>query len=162
MSARPPRELVVVGVAATVLTLVGAAAANAAVAPDDDGGPSTTTTSSSITTTSSSTTTTAAPTTTTTAAPAPVDPVEAAIHRWFPDMEERASAIAFCESTFNPRAVSPGGSSHGLFQIHNVHRPDFVAVTGMSWAEGRYDPNANAQFARWLYDRQGWEPWACA
>ena len=158
MSARPPRELVVVGVAATVLTLVGGVAAEAADGPAESAEPPSTTTSS--TTTSSSTTTTAAPTTTTTTEP--VDPVEAAIHRWFPDVEERASAIAWCESTHNPRAVSPGGGNHGLFQINNVHRGDWAAVTGTSWAEGRYDPEANAMFARWLYDRQGWEPWACA
>src|SRR5688500_14134989 len=133
MSARPPRELVVVGVAATVLTLVGGVAAEAATSADSAEPPSTTTTSST-TTSSSTTTTTAAPTTTTTTAP--VDPVEAAIQRWFPDVEERASAIAWCESTHNPRAVSPGGGNHGLFQINNVHRGDWVAVTGTSWAEG--------------------------
>jgi hypothetical protein len=158
MSARPPRELVVVGVAATVLTLVGGVAAQAADGPQDEGSaPEPSAAAAWLTTT------TAAPADTRKVRPAvPTDPVQAAIQRWFPDIEERARAIAWCESTHNPRAVSPGGANHGLFQINDVHRPDFAPVTGTSWADGRYDPEENAQFARWLYNRQGWEPWACA
>jgi hypothetical protein len=60
----------------------------------------------------------------------------------------------------NPSAVSPGGGNHGLFQINNVHRSSFEAVTGRPWSDV-YDADANAQFARHLYNGSGWHPWAC-
>ena len=60
----------------------------------------------------------------------------------------------------NPGAMSAGGGNHGLFQINNVHRSSFESVTGRPWADV-YDAGANAQFARHLYDRSGWDPWAC-
>jgi hypothetical protein len=118
-------------------------------------GPRSTTTS----TAPSTTTTTAAPTTTTTTAPA--DPVEAALQRWFGDVYAKASDVVWCESRRDPNAVSPGGGNHGLFQINNVHRSSFEQVTGVAFEDGVYDPDLNSRFARWLYDQQGWEPWAC-
>jgi hypothetical protein len=160
MPVRTRRDLAVVASAATVLTLLGAVGAQAATDDTDGAEAAAAPTTEAPTTAPSTTTTTAAPTTTTTAAPP--NPVDAAIHRWFPEQEARARDIAFCESTLNPAARSPGGGNHGLFQINNVHRGDFRAVTGVSWGDGRYDADANAHFARWLYDQQGWEPWACA
>lgn len=71
-----------------------------------------------------------------------------------------AIRVARCESSLNPNAVSPGGGNHGLFQINNVHRASFERVTGRPWSD-RYDAGANAQFAKWLYDQQGWRPWSC-
>lgn len=71
-----------------------------------------------------------------------------------------AVRVASCESGLNPRAVSPGGGNHGLFQINNVHRGTFERVTGEPWASV-YDSRANTRFAKWLYDQQGWGPWAC-
>jgi hypothetical protein len=136
---------------------------------------STTSTTGSASTTTTATTaaptttsTTAAPTTTTTPAPPPppppppASPAEDAIRRWFGDVYDRAHDIAWCESRLDPAAVSPGGGNHGLFQINDVHRDDFARVTGVAFVDGRYDPYLNSQFARWLYDAQGWEPWACA
>lgn len=119
------------------------------------------------TTTSSTTTTTAPPppSTTTTTAPPPPPPgssVDEAIRYWFGDVEAKARDVAWCESRHDPRAVSSGGGNHGLFQINNVHAEQFPAVTGVSWEDGRYDAFHNAHFARWLYERQGWSPWACA
>ena len=105
-----------------------------------------------------------APPTTTAPAPAPPPadtPVEAAIRRWFPENFDKASDVAWCESRHDPAAVSPGGGNHGLFQINTVHRADFEAVTGVSWDAGIYDASLNAQYARALFDQQGWEPWAC-
>jgi hypothetical protein len=154
MSARTPRELVVVGAAITGLLLIGGVGSDAFGAPADEGATTTTTDTSS-------TTTTAAPTTTT-ATTAPQSAADVAIHRWFPENEQRARDIAWCESRLDPHARSRGGGNHGLFQINNVHRGDFARVTGVSWANGRYDADANAHFARHLYDEQGWEPWACA
>jgi hypothetical protein len=68
--------------------------------------------------------------------------------------------LAHCESTLNPGAVSPGGGNWGLFQINTVHRSSFEAVTGRPWS-AVLEADANAQFARWLFDQQGWAPWAC-
>jgi hypothetical protein len=72
-----------------------------------------------------------------------------------------ARKIVQCESNWNPNAVSPT-NDHGLFQINRRwHERDFVRVTGQPWHKV-YDPEFNSQYARWLYDRQGWRPWACS
>ena len=90
--------------------------------------------------------------------------MDEAIERYFTagGLLQQARDIAWCESTFNPSARSPGGGNHGLFQINNVHARQFTRVTGLPWAKYRYDPDANAHYARWLYDTEGWEPWGCA
>jgi hypothetical protein len=71
-----------------------------------------------------------------------------------------ATRVAECESSMNPRAVSPGGGNHGLFQINNVHSGTFEQVTGRPWGDV-YDPEANTRFAKWLWDQEGWSPWGC-
>jgi hypothetical protein len=71
-----------------------------------------------------------------------------------------ATKIATCESSLNPRAVSPGGGNHGLFQINNVHAARFPQVTGRPWSD-RYDAHANARYAAFLFRESGWRPWAC-
>lgn len=131
--------------------------------------PTTTATTEAPTTTTTdapTTTTTAAPTTTTTAPPPPPPPpsssAEAAIRHWFGDVYDKAYDVAMCESGMDPGAVSAGGGNHGLFQINNVHRESFADVTGVAFEDGVYDADLNSQFARWLYDQQGWSPWACA
>jgi hypothetical protein len=92
--------------------------------------------------------------------PAPSSSAEGAIAHWFPDVYDEALAVARCESGLNPSAVSPGGANHGLFQINSVHRTSFEAVTGRPWSDV-YDADANAQFARHLYDDSGWDAWTC-
>ena len=89
--------------------------------------------------------------------------VPAWIAAYWPDEAERARAedIAACESRMTWDAVSPGGGNHGVFQINTVHRASFERVTGKAWSEAIYGPH-NIQFARWLYDQQGWGPWSCA
>ena len=77
----------------------------------------------------------------------------------FGDAQDSASRIAHCESTMNPGAVSRT-NDHGLFQINIVHRSQFEAVTGQPWSSV-YDPFWNSVYAKWLYDQQGWSPWAC-
>jgi hypothetical protein len=86
--------------------------------------------------------------------------VEAAIAAWFPDVYDEAIAVADCESSLNPGAMSRGGGNHGLFQINNVHRGNFEAITGQPW-EMVYDAYYNSQYARRLYDASGWRPWTC-
>lgn len=93
--------------------------------------------------------------------PAPTgSSVEAAIQAWFPDVYDQALRVAACESSLNPGAVSRGGGNHGLFQINNVHRRNFEAVTGQPWSMV-YDAYYNSQYARRLYDGSGWRPWTC-
>lgn len=72
----------------------------------------------------------------------------------------QARSVAWCESTMNPGAVSPGGGNHGLFQINNIHRASFERVTGQPWSM-RYDAYQNTLFAKWLFDQSGWRPWTC-
>jgi Transglycosylase SLT domain len=94
-------------------------------------------------------------------APAPSgSPSEQAIAHWFPDVYDQAVRVARCESGMNPNAVSSGGGNHGLFQINSVHRDAFTSVTGQPWSS-IYDPYYNSQYARHLYNRQGWSPWGC-
>ena len=78
----------------------------------------------------------------------------------FGKASDAATRVAQCESGLDPNAVSPGGANHGLFQINDVHREDFERVTGRPWSE-IYDAHWNTVYAKWLFDRQGWAPWAC-
>lgn len=70
-----------------------------------------------------------------------------------------ARAIAECESHMNPGAVSRT-NDHGLFQINAVHAGSFSQVTGQPW-DAVYDAHWNTLYAKWLFDRQGWQPWSC-
>jgi hypothetical protein len=83
--------------------------------------------------------------------------VQGAIRRYFPEQYEKAVRVATCESGLDPRAVSPGGGNHGLFQINTVHRSR-VASMGYSWSD-IYDPYVNARVARTIYNERGWAPW---
>lgn len=91
--------------------------------------------------------------------PADLAPTDA-IRTWFPEMADKAIAVADCESGLNPEAVNPRGF-HGLFQISEEHhRAAFEDVTGQQWENGVHTSYYNAQYARNLYDRVGgWSPW---
>jgi len=92
---------------------------------------------------------------------APAGSVEGIIQAYFGSQSATAIRVARCESGLNPRAVSPGGGNHGLFQINNVHRGTFESVTGQPWS-AVYSADANTRFAHWLWSQSGWGPWACA
>ena len=77
----------------------------------------------------------------------------------FQDNAGSATRVAECESGMDPGAVSPT-NDHGLFQINAVHQQQFEQVTGQPWSSV-YDPYWNTYYAKWLYDNQGWGPWAC-
>ena len=59
-----------------------------------------------------------------------------------------ALAVAWCESRFNPQAVSPDGQNVGVFQVNLVHG---------------YYPGAEANVAKAyaIWTDQGWAPWSC-
>lgn len=89
--------------------------------------------------------------------------VRALIERYFrPEDVNRAIRIAWCESSFNPRAVNPTSGAAGLFQ----HLPRFwaerSALAGWPGADA-FDPEANVAVAAWLlYEFPGtWEHWTC-
>lgn len=91
--------------------------------------------------------------------PIPATP-EQIIRNTFGSAGGAAVSVARCESGLNPRAVSPGGGNHGLFQINSVHRGSFERVTRQPWSQV-YSAIHNTTFAKWLYDQQGWRPWTC-
>lgn len=76
------------------------------------------------------------------------------------NLQGQAERVAWCESEHKPWAVSKT-NDHGLFQINAYyHRANFERVTGQPWSEV-YNAYWNAVYAKWLYDNQGWQPWAC-
>lgn len=90
-----------------------------------------------------------------------ITPEEAAIARFFPEVQEQAMSIALCESGvrqfdwYGDVILNHEGSgAAGIFQIMPFHRVmarkmniDIDTVSG------------NVQFARSLYDWYGWSPW---
>ncbi len=69
---------------------------------------------------------------------------------------DTALRIVWCESRFDPAAVSWNGTSYGLFQIWQGHAwrwPDF-------WSEWM-NPSRNVEYAYELYLEQGWGIWDC-
>jgi hypothetical protein len=87
------------------------------------------------------------------------DAVTDAINREFGPIAAQATAIAKCESSLNPNAISPGGGNYGLFQINISHRA-WVESLGYSWSQ-ILDPFVNSHIARLLYNQSGWYPWSC-
>lgn len=73
--------------------------------------------------------------------------------KYFADDYDTAQAVCMAESGGNPSAVGDGGDSIGLWQIDTAFHPD--ADPGQLT-----NPDYNAQYARKLYDQQGWHPWS--
>jgi predicted NACHT family NTPase len=84
----------------------------------------------------------------------------ALIKETFPGDEERALAIAKCESNFNPNARNPhnkdGTVDGGLWQINSVHDKKLDAL-GLD----KFDPEDATTFARMLYEERGFRDWVC-
>lgn len=78
----------------------------------------------------------------------------------FPEDPHTAIAIAKCESGLNPQAYNPnnsnGSTDGGLWQINTVHDGTLVEL-GLS----KWDPEEATQFARMLYEQNGWRDWVC-
>ena len=69
--------------------------------------------------------------------------------------------IMWRESRCTPEATHRnrnGSVDRGLLQINSVHR-GWLADRGVS-LDGLLDPATNLQAARWLYESDGWRPWA--
>lgn len=65
---------------------------------------------------------------------------------------ERAARVCQCESSGNPRAVSPNGRYAGLFQFS---RASWESLGGGDI----FDPRLNSQRALQLWSKRGWKPW---
>lgn len=73
----------------------------------------------------------------------------------------RAVRIAWCESTFNPRAVNTTSGASGLFQHLRGAWASRSAAAGFAGAD-IFDPEANTAVAAWLvYEGGGWDHWVC-
>lgn len=64
--------------------------------------------------------------------------------------------LAYCESRYDLRAVSPSGNHYGLWQLHKGFYKVF-----------KYDPKKATfaqqwQVAKYVYERQGAKAWSCA
>jgi peptidoglycan endopeptidase LytE len=80
------------------------------------------------------------------------------IAKTFAEAGEEARQVATCESRLNPRAVSPDGIYHGIFQFDE---PTWNSnADGISWNE-RYNAKINIDIAYRTYQKRGWQPWGC-
>ena len=151
--------------AATTTSTTAAPTTTSTIAPTTTEPPTTAPPVSRVVTPTTAPPTTAPPTTAppTTAPPPPAGSIEAIIHAHFGAAGADAVTIARCESGLNPSAVGGSGATryYGLFQLSTHHAAAFGQVTGRSFEEAWSDPNANAQYAAWLYGRSGWSPWGC-
>jgi len=67
-----------------------------------------------------------------------------------------AERIVWCESRFDPMAISWTGESFGLFQLNQVHAYRWPTF----WSEWMI-PEVNTAWAYELYLEQGWGIWEC-
>ena len=68
-------------------------------------------------------------------------------------------AVAACESSGRPDAVSPDGQNWGLMQLGVIHKARAERL-GFTW-EQMLQPRPNLLVAYDLWLDQGWAPWAC-
>lgn len=88
--------------------------------------------------------------------------VRALVSRFFqPADVTKAVRIAWCESSFNPRAVNPSSGASGLFQHLPGYWEERSTAAGYPGAD-IFDPEANVAVAAWLvYEKGGWSHWTC-
>lgn len=79
--------------------------------------------------------------------------IEDCIKYYFPENYTTAKAIFRAESSLNPTAKhknTNGTIDCGIGQIN---------FKGTVCPEGFMDVEINLAYARWMYDRRGWQPW---
>jgi soluble lytic murein transglycosylase-like protein len=64
--------------------------------------------------------------------------------------------VAYCESRFDPAAVSPDGANFGVMQVNKIH----AAKVGGDLAL-LLEPKINLEVAHQIWLDQGWKPWSC-
>lgn len=73
-----------------------------------------------------------------------------------------AKKIMKAESSGNPSAQNTnknGTTDGGLFQINSIHIPTLIKEGIISKADDLYIPEKNVAAAKFLKDRDGWQPW---
>lgn len=88
------------------------------------------------------------------------------IRKYFPESEwSLAEKIMTCESNMNPQTINErnkdGSTDRGAWQLNSVHAQRFQKMYGIKWEIGAHDPDLSTQYAKYLYDNQGWGPWVC-
>ncbi len=80
----------------------------------------------------------------------------------YPAMNQKAVAVARCESGLDPNAYNPNGGYYGLFQLSRYWHEGLANSMGYQWSQIN-DPYVNARVARQVYNQAGgWGPWSCA
>lgn len=93
--------------------------------------------------------------------PQPPETVANLIMQYFPQEEwANAARVAFGESSYNPSLTGPT-DDRGLYQIHPYWQRENLPAQGYS-IEDMMDLEKNIQFASWLQNQQGWNPWVAA
>lgn len=96
---------------------------------------------------------------------------EAEIRRAFADggaspaVQDQAVRVAWCESRFDPRAVSSSGGHVGTFQLASRYHRARAEALGFSWQQVSTETYANARTAVSLLAAVGWRwspTWACS
>lgn len=82
--------------------------------------------------------------------------MESYVEEKFGQHADRAKKIIQCESSWNEKAVNNsnrnGSNDKGLWQINSIHKISDAC---------RLDYRCATDFARKLFDRQGFNPWVC-
>jgi len=82
------------------------------------------------------------------------------IRQVFPEDSQTAIAVASCESGLKPSAFNGsnnnGSTDGGLWQINTVHDKELQRL-GLD----KFDPEDATEFARILYEKNGWMDWVC-
>jgi hypothetical protein len=79
--------------------------------------------------------------------------IERMICEVFGEECEMAKKVAFCESSYNPRAINwndakhTGFPSQGIFQINAPYNEEL------------FNPKINIAVAKEMHGRRGWKPW---
>lgn len=75
---------------------------------------------------------------------------------------DQAVRVASCESNLEPDALNRSSGASGVFQVMPGWASRFEQVTGVPYYDGRFNPDANARFSRWLVNETGgWSHWSC-
>lgn len=75
---------------------------------------------------------------------------------------DQAVRVSSCESELRPSALNRSSGASGLFQVMPQWRTRYQQVTGLPYYDERFNPDANAAFARWLVNETGgWSHWVC-
>lgn len=91
--------------------------------------------------------------------------VRAKIKQYFGDKAAEAEKVFTCESGLNNMVVNTrntnGSVDRGVPQINSIHAKRFKEMYGIDYNIGAHDIDLSLQYAKFLYDHQGWTPWVC-